>query len=469
MRKGVLAVLLAAALGGCVARPTPVDTAARLPAEVEVVRDGDRWTAEYRFDREAPAWVLARSPLARVSGKPWRPESWTVDTPGVRLERHGWYDVLVADNGPVPATVRVRFTPFAKDIETDYDPALVFTDGSVALFDQQFKIFPAASVEEVAKLPIDYSTVPATAAATRVTFRDSSGRVLHGGKRQSSVTLDDAGTYVLFGPARPISTKAMSTIIDPQLPEWLRSFLSRSTPEVLARFAETLGDPPPGPAPTVMVSWNGPSRGLTSMGGSVLPGLVVMTFEGEGVLAENQEMRNQARWFIAHESAHFWLGQAVAYEFARDAWIMEGGADLLAIRAVAALDPAYDARAALQRAVDECVSLTAGRGVASAHERSEPRAHYACGAVFGHAAEAVSGTSFADYVRPLIDANRADKVLTRGEWLAALEAAGGGAVTGKITALLDTGAADPKVAMASLLAAAGVPHTIAADGRPLLK
>jgi hypothetical protein len=62
----------------------------------------------------------------------------------------------------------------------------------------------------------------------------------------------------------------------------------------------------------VMVSWMGPTAGKVSMGGSVLPGLVTMTFEGEGVLEERPEMRNQARWFIAHESAHFWLGQGGA-------------------------------------------------------------------------------------------------------------------------------------------------------------
>jgi aminopeptidase N len=106
------------------------------------------------------------------------------------------------------------------------------------------------------------------------------------------------------------------------------------------------------------------------MGGSVLPSLVVMRFEGAGVLSESPALRNQARWFIAHEAAHFWLGQAVSYEFSRDAWITEGGADLLAVRTVAALDPSYDARKALQGSVDECIKLTKDKGVASAQQRT---------------------------------------------------------------------------------------------------
>ena len=75
------------------------------------------------------------------------------------------------------------------------------------------------------------------------------------------------------------------------------------------------------------------------MTGSVLPNLLAMTFEGEGVLRENAGLRDHALWFIAHEAAHFWLGEAVAYQYSRDSWITEGGADLLAFRIVAEVDP----------------------------------------------------------------------------------------------------------------------------------
>jgi hypothetical protein len=438
-------------------------------AEVEVVRDGGKWTADFRFPRAAPVWAFARSDLARVSGKPWRPESWKIETPGVRLERRGWYDVLVAeDGGSVPRRVSIRFTPFAEDIETGYDAALVFTDGSVALFDQQFKIFPMASAAEVAALPIDAGSVPAAAQATRVTFRDAGGRVLHAGRRLPAVTLEDAGTYVLFGPAKPIVTDAMATIVDPQLPGWLRSFLNAQTPLILGRYAEALG-PAPGTKPTVMASWGGPASGVTSTSGSVLPGLVVMTFLGEGLLKEVPAVRDQARWFIAHEGAHFWLGQAVRYEGPRDSWITEGGAELLAIRTVGSLDPAYDAAAALQRLLDECLKLSAGHPLSTAQERGAHRAFYGCGAMFGLVAEAASGKGFSAWLRPLIDANRADGVLSRSDWLAALEAAGDPALSRAVVELLDRGSEEPAKAYSALFARAGVPHALGADGKLKLK
>ena len=469
---GALALLLAAcAVGGGEAPPRDAAAAAAVPAaEVEVVRDGAAWTADFHLGSDAKVWAFARSDLARVSGKPWRPESWTVETPGVRLERRGWYDVFVAeDGGPVPRHVRIRFTPFAEDIETGYDAALVFTDGSVALFDQQFKLFPVRSPAEAAVLPLDAGAVPAAAQATRVTFRDKGGRVLHAGRRLPSVTLDDAGTYVLFGPAEPIVTDAMATIVDPQLPAWLRGFLNAQTPLILGRYAETLGPAPP-PKPTVMASWGGPAPGLTSTSGSVLPGLVVMTFLGEGLLKEQPAVRDQARWFIAHEGAHFWLGQAVMYEAPRDAWITEGGAELLAVRTVSAIDPAYDARATLQRLLDECLKLSAGgQPLSTAQERGAHRAFYGCGAMFGLVAEAASGRSFPVWLRPLIDANRADGILSRAEWLAHLDEAGDPAPSRAIAELLDRGAADPAKAYAALFAKAGVPHELGADGRLRLK
>jgi hypothetical protein len=415
--------------------------------------------------------VFVRSSVARVGEQPWRPQSWTVETPGVRLERRGHYDVLAtADGGRLPEHVRVRFAPFPGDLIADYDPALVFTDGSVAIYSGQFEAFPYRSPARAERLPIDLSGTRAPPSPTRVTFADAGGEVLLEGRRVPSASFSgDEGTYVLFGPAVPVASEAMTTIIDPELPDWIRRSLLADTPAILAGYAAALG-PAPGAKPTLMVSWAGPTPRLTSMGGSVLPGLITMTYEGSGVLRENPALRRQGLWFIAHEGAHFWLGQAVTYQFSRDSWITEGGADLLAMRAVPAVDPGYDPHAALQSAVDDCAALTEGRSLATAEQRNEHRAYYACGAVFGLVAEAASGRPFAAFVRDLVEANRADRVVTRGDWLAALDrATGDPELSAAIARLLDAGAEDPKAALAALFTRAGVPFTLAEDGMPTLQ
>src|SRR5687767_15003255 len=54
-------------------------------ATVEVVRDGDRWTADYRLHARAPVWAFAKSILPRESARSWRLDSVRVLTPGVTL------------------------------------------------------------------------------------------------------------------------------------------------------------------------------------------------------------------------------------------------------------------------------------------------------------------------------------------------------------------------------------------------
>jgi hypothetical protein len=463
--KALVAALALLLLAACAHRgPAPVGTLAAEALSVEIVRDGDRWTADFAFPAPAPVWVFPRSWVADADHRPWRPRSWTVETPGVRLERRGNFDVLVAERGSVPQRVRIRFTPFQGGVVNDYDPAIIMTDGTVALFTEHFDAFPFASAAAVAGLPADLAGASVPERRTRMVFRERGGEVLYGGRRQSSVTVTDLPTYVLFGRAEPIVSDAMSTIIDPQLPAWLRGTLARAAPGILARYAAALG-PAPGPKPILIVSWAGPTPGMRSMRGHTLRALIVMRFEGERVLREDAESRGAALWFIAHEAAHFWLGQAVRYENVRDSWITEGGADLLAICTVALVDPGYDWRAELQREIDDCVALTAGRGVATAFERNQFRAYYACGAVFALVAEAASRRPFARFVRTLIDANRADGVLTRAEWLAEIDRVSNDpSLSRDIGLMLDGGIADPKAMIASLFTRAGIRFTRGEDG-----
>lgn len=461
---------LALALAAAPAAAAPTARPAPLPprtVSAEVVRDGELWTVEFRFAERSPAWLFSHSSVTREGNRPWRPGSWTVETPGVRIERRGRHDVLFATRGTVPQIVRVRFNPVSSDLVAEYDPALIFSDGSVALWSGHFHLVPVASVRAVEALPVDLNGQRFRGNGSQVTFRDRGGRVLHIGRRFDSATLIGGKLYVLFGPLQPATSEGIATIIDPALPAWLRRELTASTPAIVRRLTDMLG-PHLGTPPTLLVSWRGPTPGVTSMGGSTLPGQVGMTFEGIGVVAETRGVREGARWFIAHEAAHFWLGNAVRYEVAGDSWIMEGGADMLAVRAIAAMDPAYDPRRKLQTAVNECAGFAA-RPISTAGERGDNQAFYACGAVFALIAEAVSGQSYGDFVRPLVDANRADGVLTAAEWLAALARAGANpTIVRDIEAMLRTGVADPKAMLASLFTRAGVRFTPGPDGVPRL-
>jgi hypothetical protein len=470
LSRHLLALLLALVLAGCAAQRPPLAPSAPVAASVDVVRHGELWTADFHLPRAVPAWVFVHSSATRDGELPWRQHDWTVETPGVRLERRGHFDLLVGENGAtVPAEVRLRFHPFAHDLLSDSAPALSFSTGAIALFSRQFDLFALPDPAAAAQFPPDLSGPNVDFTRTRASFRDEAGPILYAGRRVPSVSLEDEdGTYVLFGPAEPRVSGGIAAIIDPALPAWLRDALLRDTPALLGRLSAALG-PPPGTEPVLMVSWAGPTPRRVAMTGSVLPNLLQMTFEGEGVLRENPGLRDHALWFIAHESAHFWLGEAVAYQYARDAWITEGGADLLAFRLVSEVEPSYDGRAELQKAIDDCVRISTGRGVAAAEESGDPRASYACGTVFGLVAEAASHRPFGAFVRRLVDENRADRVLTREEWLAGLtRVSHDPSLAADIARLIDQGAPDPAATIASLFSRAGVRYARAEDGRPHL-
>lgn len=465
MRAALTVFTLSVLMTGC-ARVGPavvVDNSRSVaPVVVVVERDSDLWTADFTLNDDAPVWFFQRSALLRVERTPWRPRWWSVETPGVILDRQARYDVLrTTDGSPVPRHVRIRMTPQAGDLEADYDPALVFTDGTVALYSEQFDVSPLASLQEARALPLDLNGIDLPGGPAEVTWRDRAGPVLFKGERLAGITATDANTYVLFGQARTHEGAGVTTVIDPGLPLWLGEQLAEFTPRVMDYYGSRLG-PQRGPRPTLMVSWTGPTERLSSMGGSVLPGLISMTFEGEGVLDPEPAALARARWFIGHEAAHFWLGSnGLKYQFARDAWITEGGADLMAVRALSALDPSWDARTELQREVDDCIQLSTGQPVASAGERGDNRAYYACGAVWALALEGArhqrSGGDFLDVIADLQRRNADDGVLTREDWLAALtrEARDPSLRLG-IERMLDDGSDNPASEIARLFERTGV-------------
>jgi hypothetical protein len=449
-----LLALLAVFAAPALATPEPV-------ASVRVERSGKSWTAEYRLLEKAPVWVFSTSVLPRQSKQSWRIGTVRVLTPGVTLKRLGNYDALIAAKGTVPKRVRLSFTPYLDDIEGGYDPALALTDGSVALYSEQFKLVPMRSEAAARRAPADDSQLPAIDQPTRVTFIDRAGPVLVHGERQKQATLIDEQAYVLFGNAEPVIGPAMTAIFDPALPEWLASYLNAQLPAILARYRQQLGPSPVG-QPTLLVSWAGPIPHKVSLGGSVLPGMVVMTLAGDALLKPDDRVSHRARWFVSHEAAHFWLGQAVHYSNPSESWITEGGADLLAFRATAAADPTFDIKARLSEAKAECTPFLANGGVASAYEREgDFRAYYACGAIIALAAEKASGGDFADFVKTLIERYGADGTVTRAEWLALLDERSPG-MSAAVNKLLDDKQADPQAALDQFIAAANIGDQFAA-------
>ena len=436
------------------------------PVVADVRRDGDAFVAEFTLPRSAPAWAFYRSTPAEADRKSWRARSWTILTPGVSLARRGRYDAFIGANGrPVPARVRVRIVPFTEEVAADYVPALLLGGRSIALFDGHFSAFSVRDIAALDNLATEPDPAKIVDTGTRVRF--------NGGRRPFRLAGDVAGyrrgassgTYGLFDVPRATIADGVATVIDSEMPRWFAADVASFTPRVIRLLHSRLGES--GLAePTILAAWEGARRDGVSMNGGTLKGLILMRVDGRQALTEDRGLRDRARWFIAHEAAHFWLGQAIGYETQRDNWIMEGGADLLAARTVQRLDPTYSPKQFLNEAVRDCAK-TATRPVADAPERGEYRTTYACGTVFALVAEHAGKGDFYAFTRAAIDRNRAKGDINTADWLAALDRASGKpALSAAIGTLLDKGAADPKSAMASLFRDSGIAFAMAADGTP---
>lgn len=417
----------------------------------DVTRQGGHLVVELHLNAHAPEWVFTHSPAMLEDGARWRARDWTVLTPGVQLATLDGRDSLRSTGGgALPRTVRLRIQPRPARVEASYNPVIDFGSGSFAVYSGQFDVEPRVS--EAPPSPM------------RISWRDRSGPVLVDGERRDAAITDGEDAYILFGQAGLIEHQALATVVHSDLPDWVSGMILDEAPALIDHYTGRLGG---GPAlrPTVMAGWNGPTAGMTSMGGSVLPGLIAVSFEGDGLAEPSGDARFMIRAFLAHESAHFWLGQTVRYDADDDLWITEGGADLMSARAARAVDPDFPDDALIQTLVDDCRTLAQQGSVESAGRRGQPRAYYACGATFALAAEGArarrDGGDWLDVVSDLISANRNDGVITRAEWLAHFESLAGARPRAIVETLLDQGGPGSSALIDELFELTGV------DSHPL--
>jgi len=446
---------------------SPAAAAGAQPVNVTVQRDGDAFTAEFNFPRAAPAWGFFRSSPDAESKRSWRLQSWRVLTPGVALQRHGSYDAFVSTSGrPVPPKVSVRFDPFTVDLVADYVPALRLGGTSVAIFDGHFAVFSVNRVDILDRLAPSGDPRLVIDTGTSIRFRGNNLRLA--GDVEGYRRGDSEGTYGLYDVPRAVVRNSVATVLDADLPKWIADDLASYSPRVMQVLSARLG-PPDVKEPTILAAWEGYRREGVSMNGGTLKGLILMRFEGNQALSPVPALADMAHWFIAHEASHFWLGQSIHYATQRDSWIMEGGADLLATRTVQSLNPAFDARGYLNDALRDCSRLGT-QPLATAIDRNEVRANYACGAVFALVAEKANRGDFYVFVRKLIAANRADREVTMGEWLAALRRSGGTmAQVQTIRSMVERGTPQPSQTIANLLRGSAIPFLLDKNGVPQLQ
>ena len=384
---------------------------------VRVEPRGNLFGASFELPRDSRVWAFHRSALRRSDRQPWRPDSWSVKTPGVRLSRIGQHDVLIDESGGmVPRRVEIEFQPAAVDLIADYDPALKMDDGTVAIFSGAFNAFPAADPDA-----LDRDSGSGTGVVSQIIMSNPGGKVFHDGQYVERAVLSD-DTYVIFGDVDIDPSLALPRLYDSDLPQWLAMHLDLVTPLVFETYENRLGAYA-GQSPLMLASYEKSAEPIISQGGSVLPGLIVLAFAGAGLATPDYSAKGRATWFIAHEAAHFWLGNSIRYDSPDRAWITEGGADFMAMRAAGKIGDGFDAERFSAQAISDCVAAIELGGIESARFRNEQRPYYACGMVFAQVVDRAGqrrDRDFFDFVRLLLETD-IDKQVTRAEWFAAAE------------------------------------------------
>ena len=469
---GLASLLLAAAApqgaaAASSAGPTPFEAARDGPSimEATLARDPDvpggyRLTLALRED--APVWIFLRSALARRDGERWRSESWKILTPGVELVRIGHHEALIATDGEdLPRTITIAFTPFDRMLVGDYQPVIDLGAGSRALFTDHFTMRPASSIAAVRQLGADWTTLPGYEGGHPLVRSALAGRPVP----------IEAARYVIDGPMKAGGNAQIATYLHADLPPWLSATLEADIPAILDLYADRLGPHEDG-RPELLVQWAGATPGTYSLSGSVVANQIVMRLEGEGLLAASRSIAAHTRQFIAHEAAHFWLGNLVGYGRPGDAWTSEGGADLMALRASALVDPRFAEerlREAEATAWRDCLRSTAAGPIRGAPERGDSQAFYACGLLFSRVAEAAAsrrGGDFFSFWRTLIDKNRDDSEVTPEDWIRHYEAIGGNPAAARAMRSIAFERGASQASLHALYAAAGLTAPAIEEPRP---
>ena len=422
------ALLICVLLAGCASR-APASPASFNPARPpEAARDAlvltpdadGTWTAQYAFAEVGTEWVFPRS------RGDYRTSTWTSLSEGASIVREDGVDrIRLAEPG---REVRFRFTPTTGPLDRTYDPALVFTDGSVALYLDQFSVVPLDRALDAIATP---APTPGDLSVTRpcldVTFGTESRVVAGGTITQGPYRLEPfcepAPDYVYVGDIPLTRGAAVTGVIDPGLPDWLRNDLEPRLAATFDELSRRFGDPLEA-TPAVLLSFGSdPIEGLSQTGG-FLPGLLAFSLSGTAFDAPNERLSRYLDWFLAHEGTHvfqFRDGQ----DPSRAPWLYEGHASAMAYDVVADIGGASSEWAAEEIAAEDGVCDGAITGVTLAQALADQP--YACGQRVWRALVSGQGARYA----PLWDAmleSAGDEPLTPEHLAAALSVARGQAL-----------------------------------------
>jgi len=271
----------------------------------------------------------------------------------------------------------------------DYAPFMPYSVGGVLLHSGRFQVCPESCMSDTAinEYPMQL-------------FSNGYGDViLNGEVLGMDAAWNDSrdGTMVYVGRSKPIETDHVIAIIDPKIPDDIKTMLNALFPQMMDYYADKLGSLNQKPMLFAALDRNSEpdgnplSNNFSSQGGT-LPGQVFMHLVGDGWL-ETLDVRGDyagefLAWFFAHEAAHLYQRAADYESIGEDAWIHEGGAEAFAAITMRELELASEARIETRKAqsVKKCLEGLQQGDLRTAGARQDFDLYYSCGMVIQLAA-----------------------------------------------------------------------------------
>jgi len=194
-------------------------------------------------------------------------------------------------------------------------------------------------------------------------------------------THDGRPFYV--GPQTPLESDNLIAIIDPGLPDKLKTMLEVNLPNLIDRLAKNFepskSELTKANKPLVFASYNVGDPERSGFQGGVLNDTVSMHWYG---LNLDERINESAElWFFAHEIAHFYQHSGSNIDVDDIAWVHEGFAELMAASLLS--DTNSDLNAYVQNryelAKKQCASELKHTPIGKATELHKFDLHYKCG------------------------------------------------------------------------------------------
>jgi hypothetical protein len=371
---GITGAGLAFWLAACAS--TPVERVAPgVEASIALAPKGSTWEVRYALPR--PATELR---FERVDHQGMRALHWTPLDAAFEIVATPDGEVVRRIDGATFSHAGFAMPPRYVQLEKDYAPFSPFSDGGLLIHSGRFHACVERCEGGIA-LNWRLRIIPPAGAHAIV-----------GGQVVAEADFIDTqpGTNVYVGKARPLDTPDVVAVVDPAMPAGVRDRLNTLLPRLMDLYGEELGRLPSRPMLFASRDERHPGGGYGYQGGT-LPGQVFMHVYGRSDAFATQDFADRMDSFFAHEAAHMFQRYPSLAEQG-DSWIHEGGAEAMALLALARLGEIGPEL--LQARVDGAVASCA-RGIGEAPLVPLPPSGrfeltYTCGLVVQMAVDAAS-------------------------------------------------------------------------------